>query len=103
MTHLCGVHTYSFSFLPKTLKGNGSTNFCEDGIILPETHVIAGMYFGPFLPDKDISRKDLLTTEPFHAISLAGAVSTVSRTSACFLVCHGVYLLMYLYHFSSEP
>jgi hypothetical protein len=40
------------------------------------------MYLGPFLPDDDVTGPHLLAPKPLYAISLAGAVPSVSGTAA---------------------
>ena len=73
-----GVYTHLFPGLTKTLKGNDSVDLGEDGVIPSQSHIVAGVYLCPPLPDKDVSSTDRLTGIPLYPISLTGAVPAVS-------------------------
>ena len=66
--------------------------FCEKGVILSHSYVIAGKDAGPFLANQDTSRLDPLPAEPLDTQALACAVSAISGTSPCFFVRHDVLL-----------
>lgn len=67
---------------------------CEKSVIPAHTHIGPWMNKGPELTDQDASRPDGLPVKDLDASSLARAVTSVSRASCSFFMCHLVSRLL---------
>lgn len=64
----------------------------EEGVVVADTDIGAGVELGAALSDDDHARFDDLTAEPFDAQTLGVTVATVFGRTLTFLMCHSVYL-----------
>jgi hypothetical protein len=78
-----------------TLVRNNTINLGEKGIILSKPYVIAWVDAGAPLSHQDVACLNELAGKSFHSQTLPCAVSTISGTSRCFLVCHVLNFLMF--------
>src|SRR5262245_62125221 len=62
----------------------------EKGMVLTHAYAFAGPEFGAALAHDDIAARNGFAAEQLHAQHLGIAVATVTRRTACFLVCHGL-------------
>ena len=60
-------------------------NECEQGVILTDGHVVAGIVLRTALANDDVACETLLTAENLNAESLSSALTTVLRTTYTFL------------------
>ena len=67
----------------------------KEGIILSKPHIITGVDAGAPLSHQDVPRFYKLAGKSLHSQALPGAVSAISGTSRCFLVCHVLKSLMF--------
>src|SRR6185503_15091304 len=65
----------------------------EQGMVLADAHVHAGMEHRAALANEDRARVDELAAEGLEAQALALGIAAVAGRAACFLVCHGVWSL----------
>jgi len=86
-----GVDTDLFPVLAQAFEGDYPVDLGEDGIVSSEAHVVPRVYSCALLADKDIPCGNLLAGIPLYTVSLAGAVSAVTRTATRFFVCHIIY------------
>jgi len=68
----------------------------EDGVISPETDILAGQELRAALADDDVAGDDGLAAEFFHAETLANAVASVLNTALTFFMCHKLELFGFL-------
>ena len=67
---------------------NCTVNQCEQGVILADSDVVAGVMLGSTLTYDDIAGDDFLTAEDLDAKALAMGFASVLGTTDAFLVCH---------------
>src|SRR5262245_62391163 len=60
----------------------------EQGVVLADADVVAGVPFGAALTDDDVAGKNALAARLLDAEAPAGRIAAVARGAACFLVCH---------------
>jgi hypothetical protein len=84
--YLIGVNAYLFSIFIKSFKCDYSIDLGEKGIILSQTYIFAGVYYGAFLPDQYASGMHLLTGVSFYAVSLADTIPSISSAAARFFM-----------------
>src|SRR4051812_29798878 len=65
----------------------------EQGVVLADTDIGAGMELGAALAHDDVAGDDAFTTELLDAKTTAGAVATVAGATACLFMCHCSQLL----------
>ena len=68
----------------------------ENGVISPETDILAGQELGAALADDDVACDDRLAAEFFHAETLAYAIAPVLNTALTFFMCHKLELVGFL-------
>src|SRR5690242_4546687 len=60
----------------------------EEGVILADADIGAGVEFGAALTHEDVARNGDFATELLHAKTTTGRITTVARRTACLLMCH---------------
>src|SRR3954469_11489989 len=75
------------------VEGHPAVRLGEQGVVLADADIGAGVELGAALTDQDVARDHDLIAELLHAQALAGGIAAVTRTAACFLMCHCVVLL----------
>ena len=71
-----------------TLKLDAAISRGEQRVIPAYTHILTGAITSATLAHQDISSQYFLAAELLQAKALGFRVATVSRTAACFFVCH---------------
>src|SRR5690349_3156121 len=66
----------------------------EQGVVLADADIGAGMELRAALTDDDVAGDDALTTELLDAKTTAGAIATVAGATACLFMCHCSELLL---------
>src|SRR5690348_9342275 len=74
------------------VEGDPTIRLGEQGVVLADADIGAGMELGAALAHEDVAGEDELIAEPLHAQPLAGGIAAVARAAACFLMCHDVVL-----------
>src|ERR1043165_8932102 len=88
-----GLHRDRGAAAGAGMEGPPAVRLGEQGVVLADADVGAGMELGAALADQDVARDHDLVAELLHAQALAGGIAAVTRTAACFLMCHCVVLL----------
>ena len=73
----CGVNGNLFSVPADPFKLNGAVDEREQGVVLADAYVVAGLEFGAALSYENISRKHELTVGAFNAEHFGITVSAV--------------------------
>src|SRR5262245_43559866 len=60
----------------------------EQGVVLTDADVFAGVPFGAALANDDVAGKNALAARLLDAKAPSGRIAAVARGAACFLVCH---------------
>src|SRR5215510_14588860 len=88
-----GLHRDRGAAAGAGVEGHPAVRLGEQGVVLADADIGAGMELGAALADQDVARDHDLIAELLHAQALAGGIAAVTRTAACFLMCHCVVLL----------
>src|SRR5687767_14908206 len=88
-----GLHGHRGAATGASVEGNPAVRLGEQGMILADTDIGAGVELGAALADQNVAGDHDLLAELLHAQPLAGGIAAVARTAACFLMCHCVVLL----------
>jgi hypothetical protein len=80
-------------FLIKPFEFHEAVNFRKNGIVFPQTHVVAGMKYSADLPNDNGTGVDFLAAIYLDAPSLGIAVSSISGAPLSLLVCHNALRL----------
>src|SRR5207248_8542916 len=60
----------------------------EQGVVLADANIHPGMNLGPALTHDDRARRNRLAAERLYAQTFGLGIAAVTRTAACFFVCH---------------
>jgi len=86
-----GIDMYLFFILTQIVKGNYPIDLCKKCIVSSDTHILSRMDTRAPLPDDDRASPNKLATKSLYPQPLSRAISSIPRTTTCFLMCH-VYL-----------
>ena len=82
-----GVNADALAAAVLRLEAQNAVNLCEQGIILTDANVGAGMEMSAALPDEDIARKHELTVRTLRSEPLGLAFTTVTGATYALLMC----------------
>src|SRR6185369_12523280 len=88
-----GLHRDEGATAGGGVEGDLAVGLGEQGMVLADADIGAGMELGAALADQHVARDHELIAEPLHAQALAGGIAAVARAAACFLMCHDFVLL----------
>src|SRR4051812_15331810 len=88
-----GLHRDRGATTGAGVEGHPTGRLGEQGMVLANSDIGAWVELGAALADQDVARDHHLLAELLHAQALPGGIAAVTRTAACFLMCHCVVLL----------
>lgn len=80
-------------------EANDAVGQCEQRVVIAASYVFAGMPFCAALSDEDAPRFDNLSRSDFDAQAFCVGVTSISRRSLSFLMCHCLLPILYLGNF----
>src|SRR3954452_12714127 len=88
-----GLHRDRGATTGAGVEGHPAVRLGEQGVVLADADIGAGVELGAALADEDVAGDHALVAELLHAQALAGGIAAVPGTAACFFMCHSVLLL----------